>query len=239
LKKIDNIALLIDTDNSSHKKIDLILSEIAKYGTVTIRRAYGNFASEYIKGWSSVLHEHAIKPIQQFDYTKGKNATDIAMTIDAMDLIYSNKIDAFCVVSSDSDFTPLVMRILAEGKKVYGFGYKKTPKPFVNACSNFLYLENLEEERKETKKAQTKEFKNSNKLLDDVKLMNLLRNAISITEDNEGWASIAQIGQNISNQTSFDSRNYGFKKLSDLLKATDMFDMKKDNKNNQYYVRLR
>ena len=234
MTEIDNIALLIDTDNSSYKKIDLILSEIAKYGTVTIRRAYGNFASSYIKGWSSVLHEYAIKPIQQFDYTKGKNATDIAMTIDAMDLIYSNKIDAFCVVSSDSDFTPLVMRILAEGKKVYGFGYKKTPKPFVNACSNFLYLENLEEEKKEK---STKEFKNSK--LEDRKLINLLRNAVAMTEDTDGWARISQIGQNISNQTSFDPRNYGFKKLSDLIKAMDIFEIKKDFTNNQYYVRIR
>src|SRR5574338_997599 len=137
------IALLIDADNSPAAKIDLILSEIAKYGVANIRRAYGNWKSSSLKSWEAVLHEYAIRPIQQFDYSKGKNASDIALIIDAMDLLYTQKLDAFCLASSDSDFTPLVMRIRANGLKVLGFGEKKTPEPFVNACSRFLYLENL------------------------------------------------------------------------------------------------
>ena len=137
------IALLIDADNSPAAKIDVILSELAKYGVVYIRRAYGNWKKDTLKPWEEVLQEYAIQPIQQFDYSKGKNATDIALVIDAMDLLYTQKLDGFGIVSSDSDFTPLIMRIHTQGLKVYGFGEKKTPQPFVNACSKFTYLEAL------------------------------------------------------------------------------------------------
>ena len=134
------IALLIDADNAPASKIEAILSEIAKYGVANVRRAYGNWKSQNIKSWEECLHEYAIRPVQQFDYTKGKNATDAAMIIDAMDLLYTQQLDAFAIVSSDSDFTPLVMRILTNGLKVYGFGETKTPLPFVRACSTFLYF---------------------------------------------------------------------------------------------------
>jgi len=143
LDKPARIALLIDADNSPASKIDVILAELAKVGVANIRRAYGNWKKDGLKGWEAVLHEYAIRPVQQFDYSKGKNATDMGMVIEAMDLLYTDQPDAFGIVSSDSDFTPLVMHLKAKGALVYGFGAKKTPMPFVNACSRFLYLENL------------------------------------------------------------------------------------------------
>src|ERR1700704_6401018 len=143
IDKQARIALLIDADNSPSSKIDVILAELAKVGVTNIRRAYGNWKKDGLKGWEAVLHEYAIRPIQQFDYSKGKNATDMGMVIDAMDLLYTDEPEAFGIVSSDSDFTPLVMHLKAKGAQVFGFGAKKTPMPFVNACSRFLYLENL------------------------------------------------------------------------------------------------
>src|SRR5210317_88754 len=138
---MNNIAMLIDADNSPSKFIQKILTELASYGKVNIRRAYGNWASSNMNGWQAVIHDHAIRPIQQFDLTKGKNATDIALTIDSMDILYTKNADTFCFVTSDCDFTPLVTRILSEGKTVIGFGQRKTPSAFVNACSTFLYLD--------------------------------------------------------------------------------------------------
>ena len=140
------IALLIDADNVSHGKIGAMLAELSKYGVANIRRAYGNWASPGLKGWTDRLHEHAIRPIQQFSYSRGKNATDMALVIDAMELLYTQKPDAFCIASSDADFTPLVMQLRANGHEVYGFGERKTPDPFVNACTTFLYLDSLGEQ---------------------------------------------------------------------------------------------
>jgi uncharacterized protein (TIGR00288 family) len=140
------IALLIDADNVSHGKIAAMLAELSKYGVANIRRAYGDWASSGLKGWTARLHEHAIRPIQQFSYSRGKNATDMALVIDAMELLYTQKLDAFCIASSDADFTPLVMQLRANGHEVYGFGERKTPEPFVNACSTFLYLDSLGEQ---------------------------------------------------------------------------------------------
>ena len=137
------IALLIDADNAPSSKIDVVLAEVARYGVANVRRAYGNWKSPRLKGWEGVLHEYAIRPIQQFAYSRGKNASDMAMVIDAMDMLYARNLDGFAIVSSDADFTPLVMRLLTDGVKVYGFGEKKTPEPFVNACSKFTYLEAL------------------------------------------------------------------------------------------------
>jgi uncharacterized LabA/DUF88 family protein len=137
------IALLIDADNVSHGKIAAMLAELSKYGVASIRRAYGDWASPGLKGWTARLHEHAIRPIQQFSYSRGKNATDMALVIDAMELLYTQKPDAFCIASSDADFTPLVMQLKANGHDVYGFGERKTPDPFVNACTTFLYLDSL------------------------------------------------------------------------------------------------
>ncbi len=230
----EKIALLIDVDNAPASKIDVILSELAKYGVVNIRRAYGNWKSPKSKGWEAVLHEYAIQPVQQFDYTKGKNASDMAMTIDAMELLFTKELDAFCVVSSDSDFTPLVMRILANGLKVYGFGEKKTPMPFVNACSRFLYLENLgtieeeEESANTSSRTRQKDRKKSNhELKKDTKLLNALRHAIESTEDEEGWAYLANVGNHISNNTSYDPRNFGYRSWGELIRAIDLFEVKK------------
>jgi len=226
-----NYALLIDADNSPASKIDVVLSEIAKYGVVNIRRAYGNWKSSNMKGWEKLLHENAIQPIQQFDYTKGKNSTDIAMVIDAMDLLLSKKMDGFCIMSSDSDFTPLVMRVRAEGKEVLGFGEKKTPDPFVNACSTFLYLEQIgsDEGKSDSKPSSEKSIqeqkKTTSELKADTKLVMLLRSAVENAEEDDGWSALVKVGSYIANQTSFDPRNYGYKKLVHLVNAIDLFDI--------------
>mgnify|MGYP003633559204 FL=1 len=215
------IALFIDADNAPASKFENVLSEVAKYGVVTIRKAYGNWKSPTLKSWEDLLHEYAIQPIQQYDLTKGKNASDIALVIDAMDVMYTKDIDVMCFISSDSDFTPMVTRALAEGKVVLGFGERKTPSPFVNACSKFLFLD----------QSETKEVENNTKpknIKSDAKLINLLRQAIEATEDDDGWAGLGPVGSNISNRTSFDCRNYGFKNLSSLIKAIDLFELKRD-----------
>ncbi len=221
--KNKNIAMLIDADNAPAKKIEIILSDIAQEGVVNIRKAYGNWKKDTLKGWEAILHQYAIQPIQQYDLTEGKNASDIALAIDAMDIMYTKQVDAFCIVSSDCDFTPLVMRILAEGKAVFGFGERKTPMPFVDACSRFLYLD---DEDKSEAKQSTK--KSGLELKQDTKLMSLLRNAIDAKQDDNGWALLSNIGSVISNQTSFDPRNYGYKKLGDLIKEIDIFETKKN-----------
>jgi uncharacterized LabA/DUF88 family protein len=225
------IALLIDADNAPASKIDAILSEIAKYGVANIRKAYGNWKNPTLKGWEDCLHEYAIHPVQQFDYTKGKNATDAALIIDAMDLLYTQKLDAFAIVSSDCDFTPLVMRILTNGLKVYGFGEKKTPLPFVYACSTFLYLETIDQAvDPETSKVAASVKKTGKELKQDTKLMNLLRGAVSSTQDDDGWSSLAEVGAHIANQASFDPRNYGYAKLSGVFEAIDLFEIQRKNK---------
>ncbi|MCJ8168292.1 NYN domain-containing protein [Atopomonas sediminilitoris] len=224
----DKIALFIDADNAPASRIDFVLSEVAKYGVVNIRRAYGNWKSPSLDPWIKVLHEYAIQPIQQFDLTKGKNASDIALVIDVMDTLYSRDVDAICLVSSDSDFTPLVTRALADGKLVIGLGERKAPTPFVNACSRFLYLDQPTLDEKPAVQKQTN-------LKSDTKLINLLRQAINATADEDGWAPLGPVGSHISNQASFDSRNYGFKKLSDVFKAIDLFEMKANGKH--FFVR--
>lgn len=244
------IALLIDADNSPASKIDEILDELANYGVINIRRAYGDWKSRHLSAWEDVLHEYAIQPIQQFAYTKGKNATDSAMIIDAMDLLYTKQLDGFGIVSSDSDFTPLVMRIRADGLKVFGFGEKKTPSPFVNACSKFLFLENLgassEPEIKATAEMdgaaiataapKTAAVKlTAKELKSDTRLVNLLRKAVEAAADDEGWAGLGAVGQHISKQASFDSRNYGYAKLKDLYQAIGLFDIQSKDKG--VYVR--
>lgn len=164
--KSKSIALLIDADNSPARSIQKIFSELARHGKVNIRRAYGNWTSSNLKGWEAILQDHAIQPIQQYDLTKGKNATDIAISIDAMDILYTKLVDTFCIVTSDCDFTPLVTRIISDGKSVIGFGERKTPSVFVNACSTFLYLDE-ETEQKSTQQS-------TNELRGNTKLMNLL-----------------------------------------------------------------
>jgi len=218
----EKIAVFIDADNAPAKKIDNVLAELARYGVVTIRKAYGNWKSQNLQPWEDILHEFAIQPIQQFDLTKGKNATDMALVIDVMDVLYTKEIDIICLVSSDCDFTPLVTRSLADGKFVIGFGERKAPLAFVNSCSRFLYFD---DEAKQEQPVQ----KNSKNIKSDTKLMNLLRQAIEAVEEDDGWARLGLVGNHISNHASFDQRNYGFKKLSDLFIAIDLFEIKKTN----------
>ena len=223
------IALFIDADNAPASKFEDVLSEVAKYGVVTIRKAYGNWKSPTLKSWENLLHDYAIQPIQQYDLTKGKNASDIALVIDAMDVMYTKDIDVMCFVTSDSDFTPLVTRVLAEGKVVLGFGERKTPSPFVNACSKFLFLD-------EPPKESGSKAEKPKSIKSDTKLINLLRKAIEATEDEDGWAGLGPVGAHISNTTSFDCRNYGYKNLSSLIKAIDLFELKR-GQGNFYLVR--
>lgn len=228
-KKQKKLAVLIDADNAQPLIVGELLSEIAKYGTASIKRIYGDWTAPGLKGWKEVLLEYAIQPIQQFGYTVGKNATDSAMIIDAMDLLYTDKLDGFCIVSSDSDFTRLATRIREAGLIVYGFGEKKTPKPFVGACDKFIFTEILRKEEVETIKRK----RSSIALKRDTKLVNLLRNAVDASADDSGWAYLANVGQNIANQApEFDPRNYGYKKLGELIIASKLFDIDERSKDN-------
>ncbi|MCL7715456.1 NYN domain-containing protein [Stenotrophomonas mori] len=235
------IALLIDADNAPAAKIDEVLAEVARFGVANVRRAYGNWKSPRLKGWEAVLHEYAIRPVQQFAYSKGKNASDMAMVIDAMDLLYARNLDGFAIVSSDADFTPLVMRLLTDGVKVYGFGEKKTPDPFVNACSKFTYLEALGQSHASAPEVgpeagdETRPRKSGAELRGDTRLVKMLRRAVSSAEGEDGWSHLGPVGSQIGNQASFDPRNYGYGKLSDLLAAIGLFELKKDGKSS--YVR--
>jgi uncharacterized protein (TIGR00288 family) len=222
------IALLIDADNAPAAKIDLILADVARHGLANVRRAYGDWKSPNLHGWESVLHAYAIRPIQQFAYSKGKNASDMAMVIDAMDLLYARNLDAFALVSSDADFTPMVMRILTEGVKVYGFGEKKTPEPFVNACSQFTYVEGLVQPSSKADEPRL-QVTDSKKLRGDARLVQMLRTAVDAASGDDGWANLGTVGSQVANQASFDARNYGYRKLVDMIEATELFEVKRQN----------
>lgn len=234
----DSIALLIDADNAPAAKIDFIIAELATYGVVNIRRAYGNWKKPALAGWEKVLNDYAIQPIQHFDLIKGKNASDMALLIDAMDILYTKSVGTFCLVSSDCDFTPLVLRLRADGKNVIGFGDQKTPTPFVDSCTRFLYLD---EEVAKTPSAAHPAKPKPDRLTRDAKLMQMLRNAVDATSNDDGWASLGGVGSHISNQGSFDSRNYGFPKLSDLFGAIPEFEVRRVDSPNgaSLWVRLR
>ncbi len=243
-KTEDHIALFIDCDNISHRSIEGIINELSKYGVVNIRQAYGNWTKDNLKNWEDKLLEFAIKPIQQFDYSKNKNATDILMTIDAIDLLHTKDIDAFAFATSDSDFTPVVMRVQAEGIRVYGFGEKKTPKPFMAACSQFIFTEQLM--KQESIKSldifdaalPSEPLKKSGKeMRQDTWLVNVLRTALEQTMDEDGWANLASIGQYINNSTSFSPINFGYKKLSSLIDEIDLFDIYLDPDTKQMSIR--
>ncbi|MDQ7990231.1 MAG: NYN domain-containing protein [Candidatus Dactylopiibacterium sp.] len=220
------VALFIDADNAPASHVDVILGELANFGTVSIRRAYGNWKGERLNSWERLLHEYAIQPIQQFDLTKGKNATDMALAIDAMDALYSRRVDVFALVSSDSDFTPLATRLQADGKTVVGFGERKTPAAFVNACSKFLFLEREQTPPEASDAEATISVRrwNAKELKCDAKLVTLLRSAVQSAEADDGWSPLGRVGSLIGNQASFDSRNYGYKKLVDLFRAIDLFE---------------
>ncbi|MCF6248403.1 MAG: NYN domain-containing protein [Desulfobacula sp.] len=238
MKEGNRIALLVDCDNVSHNSIEGVLEELAKYGMVNVRHAHGDWHSPSLSGWIDRLHPNAIRPMQQFAYTKGKNATDAAMIIDAMDLLYSKSVDAFALMTSDSDFTPLVLRILESGLPVYGFGEKKTPQPFVDACSPFIYTENLvpeEEEKNDSSQQLVKQ--NRNDLRGDTTLVKLLRTAVEQTSEDDGWAHMSRVGYYISNNSSFSSINYGYKKLGDLIRASELFDIQMRNNGSAMYIK--
>ena len=224
------IALLIDADNAQAARIDLVLNELSSYGESNIRRAYGDWTVSNLKGWSDILHEKAIRPIHQPAYTKGKNASDIALAVDAIDLWHTDKPEAFALVSSDADFTPLVTILRQRGAAVYGFGETKTPSAFATASSKFLYVDQLVAEGDSGEGTQNPAVVRlqvpTTKLKQDTTLVTLLRTAISGTTDENGWATIGWLGHRISNQSSFDSRNYGYPSLSKLLKATDLFEFR-------------
>ena len=217
------LAVLIDADNAQPSIVEGLLAEIAKYGTANVKRIYGDWTGSHLRSWKEVLLLLSIQPIQQFRYTVGKNATDAAMIIDAMDLLYTNKFDGFCIVSSDSDFTKLASRIRESGLVVYGFGEKKTPEPFVSACDKFIYTEVLTSKEDDTLSIKRK---STNALKQDTKLVNLLRNAVEASSDDSGWAHLAPMGSTIAKQApEFDPRNYGYKKLGELLAATKLFQI--------------
>ncbi len=228
------IALLIDCDNSRHNAIEGALEELSKLGVVNVRHAHGDWNSPQLKGWVEQLHPRAIKPIQQFAYTKGKNATDAAMIIDAMDLLYSGNVDAFALMTSDSDFTPLVMRILEFGLPVYGFGEQKTPAPFVDACSTFIFTENLVVQSEGNKEQKPPAKRTPAQLRQNAGLVKLLRTAVDQTSGDDDWAGLGSVGQYISNNSPFHSKNYGYTKLSDLVKAIGLFEVEMRGKKNMY-----
>jgi len=236
------LAVLIDADNAQPAMVDGLLAEVAKYGTAHVKRAYGDWTGTSLKGWKEQLLAQSIQPIQQFAYTRGKNATDAAMVIDAMDLLYSGRFDGFCIVSSDSDFTRLAARIRESGLTVYGFGERKTPKPFVSACDKFIYIENLTPPEGEStgESAKPASRPTATQLKQDSALVNLLRNAVEAGSDDDGWAPLAAVGHIITNQRpDFDSRSYGYARLSDLIDATTLFEVERrgDSKPGVIYVR--
>jgi uncharacterized LabA/DUF88 family protein len=235
------LAVLIDADNAQPTIAEGLLAEVAKYGTAHVKRAYGDWTSNHLKGWKDQLLTQSIQPIQQFGYTSGKNATDSAMIIDAMDLLYSGRFDGFCIVSSDSDFTRLAARIRESGLIVYGFGERKTPEPFVAACDKFIYTENLftkPDEEQPLKPRTTAQLKQ------DSGLINLLRNAIEAAsdDDDDSWAGLGGVGSIITKQRpDFDSRSYGYAKLSELIDAIKLFELDRrspgDGRPKAIYVR--
>ena len=238
------LAVLIDGDNTTPTIIEALLAEIAKYGSATVKRAYGDWTTQNLRGWKDVINAHAIQPMQQFAYTTGKNATDSALIIDAMDLLYTGNLDGFCLVSSDSDFTKLASRLRESGKTVYGFGEPKTPQSLVAACDKFVYLDVLRRSHKSQQSTgrsteetgqdvdetvpSAPERKSTNELRGDAKLVQLLREGIDAASDDDGWANLGGVGSYVAKQApDFDSRNWGYGKLVDLVAAIELFEVKR------------
>lgn len=223
-----NLAVLIDGDNIPSAHIKEMMEEIAKYGNPTIKRIYGDWTNPYLSKWKTLLLENAITPIQQYAYTTGKNATDSAMIIDAMDILYSEKVNGFCLVSSDSDFTKLATRLREAGMQVIGIGEKKTPNPFIVACDKFIYIEII---RKQTEKKENFSPKdNVKESIDKItpKVILLISTTISDLSDEEGWAFLGDVGSLLQKkQPNFDSRNYGFEKLTPLIKSIGNFELER------------
>ncbi len=226
-----NLAVLIDGDNIPSAHVTEMMEEIAKYGNPTIKRIYGDWTNPHLSKWKNLLLQNAITPIQQYAYTTGKNATDSAMIIDAMDILYSEKVNGFCLVSSDSDFTKLATRLREAGMQVIGIGEKKTPTPFIVACDKFIYIEIL---RKQSSKKEDVDKKNKEEeSIDKItpKVIKLLSTTITDLSDEDGWAYLGDVGGLLQKkQPNFDSRNYGFEKLTPLIKSTGKFEVeRRDN----------
>jgi uncharacterized LabA/DUF88 family protein len=218
------LAVLIDGDNIPSAYVKEMMEEIAKYGNPTIKRIYGDWTKPHLAKWKNVLLENAVTPIQQYGYTQGKNATDSAMIIDAMDILYSQKVDGFCLVSSDSDFTRLATRLREAGMNVIGIGEKKTPDPFIVACDRFIYIEILKNQTKESSKEKETKKSDYDKITN--KVIKLIASTISDVADDDGWAFLGDVGSLLQKkQPNFDSRNYGFQKLTPMISSIDKFEI--------------
>ena len=221
-----NLAVLIDGDNIPSAHVKEMMEEIAKYGNPTIKRIYGDWTNPHLSKWKNLLLQNAITPIQQYAYTTGKNATDSAMIIDAMDILYSEKVNGFCLVSSDSDFTKLATRLREAGMQVIGIGEKKTPTPFIVACEKFIYIEILR--KQSTSKEDINKKDEAVEIIDRItpKVIKLISSTITDSSDEDGWAFLGDVGSLIQKkQPNFDSRNYGFEKLTPLIKSTGKFEI--------------
>jgi hypothetical protein len=245
IERQKKLAVLIDADNAQASIIKNLLDEVAKYGVASVKRIYGNWTTPQLQGWKDVLLSNSIIPVQQFNYTTKKNATDSALIIDAMDLLHAGNLDGFCLVSSDSDFTRLASRIRESGLIVYGFGEKKTPKAFVDACDKFIYTEILRPAEPAGTAApvyrDVSVFKDMTK---DQKFLKLLKNSVEDSSDEQGWAELGLVGQNIQKKSpEFDARNYGFKKFFELIRSLDLFEIderqSKDQAGKIIYIRER
>ncbi|MBK7127784.1 MAG: NYN domain-containing protein [Crocinitomicaceae bacterium] len=228
MEKDKNLAVLIDGDNIPSGNVREMMEEIAKYGNPTIKRIYGDWTNPRLSKWKSILLENAIVPVQQYGYTTGKNATDSAMIIDAMDILYSDKVDGFCIVSSDSDFTKLATRLREAGKHVIGIGEKKTPQPFIVACDKFIYLEIIGGKTGKVKPEKSDQKKKTQNAIEALtpRVMELLFATVSDVADEDGWSFLGDVGSLIlKKQPNFDSRNFGYEKLSQLMRASGVFDM--------------
>lgn len=228
------LAVLIDADNAQASVCGELLAEIARFGVASVKRAYGDWTTTHLKGWKEHLHKHAIQPIQQFAYTTGKNATDSSLIIDAMDLLHEGRLDGFCLVSSDSDFTRLATRIRESGLAVYGFGEKKTPEAFISACDKFVFTEILRADKEPAGKLEP----------ENAALKSLVSSAINAVSNEDGWAALSLVGGYITkNDPSFDSRNYGFGKLSKLVRSLKYIEVQEQAIENStgvhLYLRLR
>ncbi len=242
------LAVLIDADNVPSSNVKGMLEEIAKYGTPTFKRIYGDWTKPQLSGWKKVLLDNAITPVQQYSYTSGKNSTDSALIIEAMDILYTGGVDGFCIVSSDSDFTRLATRLREAGKKVFGIGQKKTPSPFIASCNKFIYLEILQQEEKE-EVASRETTKKSVKLpfhisIINKELINLIVSSINDSAEDDGWVFLGTLGSLIlKKQPDFDPRNYGFKKLVEIIKRIPsiQLDERQTGKNNisHFYARIK
>jgi uncharacterized LabA/DUF88 family protein len=257
---IHRLAVLIDADNASADIVESLLKEVAKYGTAHVKRIYGDWTSHHLTKWKDKLNKFAIQPMQQFSYTTGKNATDSALIIDAMDLLYTQNFDGFCIVSSDSDFTRLASRIRESGRVVYGFGERKTPEAFIKACDRFIYTEILNQSElaidsgssvgnttqpadkitlfASVPSAAAKDA-DRQKLKANKKLITLLKDAFEAISDEEEWVHLGEFGSQLNKiSPSFDARNYNYKKLSDLVQATGLFEIQKHSKSIQIKLKV-